>query len=78
MTQRLRNGSIDVESPRVSMRSSAIGEDSELSFAGQYLSLLNVPENQLLQSYKFIVASVYTPRAISYPSTRGFVTKTSP
>jgi pyruvate,water dikinase len=30
---------------RVAMRSSAIGEDGELSFAGQYLSILNVPPN---------------------------------
>ena len=27
---------------KVAMRSSAIGEDSELSFAGQYLTILNV------------------------------------
>ena len=59
------------ESLRVSMRSSAIGEDSELSFAGQYLSLLNVPGEQLLQAYKEVVASLYTPRAISYRLNKG-------
>jgi len=56
---------------RVSMRSSAIGEDSELSYAGQYLSLLNVPEGQLLQAYKEVLASLYTPRAISYRLNKG-------
>ncbi len=56
---------------RVSMRSSAIGEDSEVSYAGQYLSSLNVPEDRLIQTYKFIVASLYTPRAISYRLNKG-------
>jgi pyruvate,water dikinase len=56
---------------QVSLRSSAIGEDSELSFAGQYLSVLNVPRDRLVQTYKFIVASLYTPRAISYRLTKG-------
>ncbi len=55
----------------VSMRSSAIGEDSELSFAGQYLTLLNVPASGLMQAYKAIVASLYTPRAISYRLNKG-------
>ena len=56
---------------RVSMRSSAIGEDSELSFAGQYLTILNVPGDQLLPAYKKILASLYTPRAISYRLNKG-------
>ena len=56
---------------RVSMRSSAIGEDSELSFAGQYLSKLNVPSDQLIQAYKEIVASLYSPRAIAYRLNKG-------
>jgi pyruvate,water dikinase len=57
--------------PAVSLRSSAIGEDSELSFAGQYLSVLNVRAEQLIQTYKFILASLYTPRAISYRLSKG-------
>ena len=57
--------------PRVSLRSSAIGEDSELSFAGQYLTALNVTAENLLQTYKAILASLYTPRAISYRLVKG-------
>jgi len=57
--------------PRVSLRSSAIGEDSELSYAGQYLSLLNVGPEDLLESYKEVVASLYTPRAMSYRLNKG-------
>lgn len=55
----------------VSMRSSATGEDGELSFAGQYLSLLNVSRDQMVRTYKYIVASLYTPRAISYRLNKG-------
>jgi len=54
------------ESVLVALRSSAIGEDSEMSFAGQYLSVLNVPANNIIQEYKRIIASLFTARAISY------------
>lgn len=57
--------------PQVSLRSSAIGEDSELSFAGQYLSALNVPPEKIIQTYKYIIASLYTPRAIFYRLNKG-------
>jgi pyruvate, water dikinase len=65
-----QGGALDF-SPRVSLRSSAIGEDSELSFAGQYLSILNVPRDRITQSYKYVLASLYTPRAISYRLSKG-------
>ncbi|HJX32162.1 MAG TPA: PEP/pyruvate-binding domain-containing protein, partial [Thermodesulfobacteriota bacterium] len=58
-------------SPPVSLRSSARGEDSELSFAGQYLSVLNVSRDKLIDTYKHIVASLFTPRAISYRFAKG-------
>ena len=53
-------------SVRVALRSSAIGEDSELSFAGQYQSLLNVPKQDIIQKYKEVIASLFSPRAIAY------------
>lgn len=56
---------------KVALRSSAIGEDSELSFAGQYLSVLNVSREKLINTYKYIIASLYTPRAISYRLNKG-------
>ncbi len=57
--------------PRVSLRSSAIGEDSDLSFAGQYLTALNVTSENLLEMYKAVIASLYTARAISYRLVKG-------
>lgn len=56
----------------VSVRSSAIREDSEFSFAGQYATFLNVTGDAILQKYKEVVASLFTPRAIFYSKTKGF------
>jgi len=56
----------------LAVRSSAMGEDSEHTFAGQYLSLLNVPERTLVESYKKVLAGAYTPRAMAYRRQKGF------
>jgi pyruvate,water dikinase len=56
---------------RLAVRSSAIGEDGELSFAGQYLTMLNVGRDRLPSSYKFVIASLFTPRAMSYRLLKG-------
>jgi pyruvate, water dikinase len=71
LVQRINPGGSKDQSPKIAMRSSAIGEDSELSFAGQYRSVLNVSSDQLITTYKQIVASLYTPRAISYRLNKG-------
>lgn len=56
---------------RLAVRSSAIGEDGELSFAGQYLTMLNVSRERLAASYKIVIASLFTPRAMSYRLLKG-------
>ncbi|MEW6221278.1 MAG: PEP/pyruvate-binding domain-containing protein, partial [Thermodesulfobacteriota bacterium] len=57
----------------VSLRSSAIGEDTGFaSFAGQYRTQLHVAPEFLLQTYKEIVAGKYRSQAIIYRLQRGF------
>ena len=51
---------------RFAVRSSAVAEDSQTSFAGQYLSVLNVTADDILEAYKKVVASKYSSRAIFY------------
>ena len=56
----------------LAVRSSAVGEDSSAtSHAGIYHSELNVPRHRLLDSYREVVASAFTPAAVSYRYARG-------
>lgn len=57
----------------VSLRSSAIGEDSDTSFAGQYTSVLGVRPGGLAQAYRQVVASLYSPQAIVYRRQNGLL-----
>jgi pyruvate,water dikinase len=58
--------------PSIALRSSAIGEDSaEASFAGQYRTELNVRPENLLDAYRQVAASKYTPQAMQYLLQRG-------
>jgi pyruvate,water dikinase len=52
--------------PALAVRSSAVGEDSDLSFAGQFHTVLNVPRERLLEAYLEVIASLYSPEAIHY------------
>jgi pyruvate,water dikinase len=54
------------------VRSSAWGEDSIHSFAGQYKTFLNVPADQLQDSYRKVLASAYSPGVLSYRHQKGF------
>lgn len=56
---------------RVAMRSSAIGEDGDISFAGQYLTLLNVDREGLCRAYASVAASLYTVRSVTYRKSKG-------
>lgn len=53
-------------SARFALRSSALGEDSWFSFAGQYATFLNIEPDRLLECYREILASKFTPKAIYY------------
>jgi len=48
------------------VRSSAVREDSRASFAGQYRTVLNVGYDTILNAYKQVIASKYSPEAIYY------------
>ena len=48
------------------IRSSALGEDTLFSFAGQYATFLNVHEDEIIDKYKAVIASKFTPKAIYY------------
>lgn len=56
----------DPASLLVAVRSSAVGEDGALSFAGQHVSALGVRREKLPDAWRLVVASLFTPRAISY------------
>lgn len=58
--------------PHVALRSSAVGEDAAgASFAGQHRSLLNLTEESLVDAYKEILASKYSPQATVYRHRKG-------
>lgn len=59
------------ESGFYSVRSSALGEDGILSFAGLHDSFLNVPFRELLSSYKKVLASLYKPESLEYRLNHG-------
>lgn len=50
----------------LALRSSAVSEDSNLSFAGQYKTELGVTKKTLLAGYKQVLASKYSSRALYY------------
>ncbi len=75
--QRSIKGSADLvfhARPRilVSVRSSAVAEDRESSFAGQYLTLLGVKTDDILTAYKRVIESKYTPSPLYYRIKKGY------
>ncbi len=57
----------------ISLRSSAVGEDTQSSFAGLYRSLLGVNPAEALQAYRAVVAALYSPEAVVYRRQRGLL-----
>ncbi len=60
------------------VRSSAVGEDSTLSFAGQYRSILQVKKNAIIDAYRQILVSKYSPEAILYRIIKGLDDEETP
>ena len=55
----------------LAVRSSAKGEGSEKSYAGQYVSLLNVPPDEALDAYRKVIAGRFHERALFYRLSSG-------
>ncbi len=62
----------------LAVRSSAVGEGGERTFAGQFSSLLNVEPSEILKAYREVVASRFSERALFYRLSRGLLEVESP
>jgi pyruvate,water dikinase len=69
---------LDTRGQGFAVRSSAVGEGGQLTFAGQFASLLNVNEFQLLDAYRRVIASRFSERAIAYRRSLGIGEVESP
>ncbi len=66
------------EGEGVAVRSSAAGEDGELSFAGQFETVLNVPADGVVEAWKTVVISRFSPRAVFYRRAAGLAEVDTP
>jgi len=62
----------------LAVRSSARGEGGARSYAGQFLSLLNVPAAQVVDAYKRVVAARFSERALFYRLSAGLLEVDNP
>ncbi len=63
------------EKPLMAVRSSALGEDSDFSYAGQFLTVLNVNREELPGAYLRVVGSLYSTEAIHYQLLHGIISE---
>jgi pyruvate,water dikinase len=56
---------------RLAVRSSALGEDQDLTFAGQYETVLDTKPADVIDAYRQVLASLYTSHAVSYRKASG-------
>jgi len=62
----------------IAVRSSAVGEGGERTFAGQFNSFINVPVDQVVDAYKQVVAGRFSERALFYRLSAGLPEVDSP
>jgi len=60
------------------LRSSALSEDGAASFAGQYVSVLQVAAPEVCDAYKQVLASKYSPPAVAYRIRVGLADQETP
>ncbi len=64
--------------PRWAVRSSAVGEDGPMSFAGQFETVLDVSVDRLASAYRTVIASRYSDHAVLYRLAGGLVEVDTP
>ncbi len=80
LAQALREAAASPElgGARLAVRSSAVAEDGVFSFAGQYVSELNVEPADIVDAYRRVVAAKYRPRAVTYRVRCGLPDESAP
>jgi pyruvate,water dikinase len=63
---------------RLAVRSSAKGEGGAKTYAGQFLSLLNVPAGRVLDAYRRVIAARFSERALFYRLSGGLLEVENP
>jgi len=62
----------------LAVRSSAVGEGGERTFAGQFVSILNVPPDEVIDAYRRVIAGRFSERALFYRASTGLLEVESP
>lgn len=62
----------------LAVRSSAVGEGGEKTYAGQFLSIINVPVDEVVDAYRRVIAGRFSERALSYRLSTGLLEVESP
>ncbi|MBN2140562.1 MAG: hypothetical protein JW718_06090 [Desulfovibrionaceae bacterium] len=62
----------------LALRSSAVSEDGDISFAGQYKTCLDVEPKDLIRAYKQVLAAKYGQEAVSYRVLNGLADQETP
>mgnify|MGYP006281598899 FL=1 len=80
LNEEVRNSlkTLGLEDAALAVRSSAVAEDVQASFAGQYQSLLNVQPGDWQEAYKRVIASKYSPHALTYRIGQGMSDRMTP
>ncbi len=78
IAERARFLSLRGAGPGLAVRSSAVGEGDERTFAGQFLTLLNIYPDQMIDAYKQVVAGRFSERALFYRLSAGLPEVESP
>lgn len=75
---RERARKLDTAGLGLAVRSSAVGEGGEHTYAGQFVSLINVPPDEVVDAFRRVVAGRFSERALFYRLSTGLLEVESP